>query len=231
MGKINDNVLIEKNKIPIINKISQKYKCDIISTQDNTELKLYIKKHTFYIEIEEINSRWWSENFKKPTFPSGLIIEPFIKIIPFIQNNKKLKNYVEKNYASIINISELAEIMNDKNIKPKKGKIKKLLIKTNCNATHLCIITQKVITDSLNYCLKDQNYINEKIEFQRKFSYLKKAGFEFYKNIWLNPKGKNTKGALYNSRLFLILGGIKPDNDLIWVKNENVCDVLDKLIF
>jgi hypothetical protein len=188
-----------------------------------TELLIKIDNEKVKLNIEKISNRWWGDNIKKPVFSTGFFMIPLTQVLKLVKGLEDLEEYLSKfDKIHIDKIQELIEKDMD-NISMDNNE-KTFLIKTNSNMKYICIVTPELLLKALYGNLEDQKTINEGIELQKKYSYIKKTGFGFYKNIWYYPGRKNIKTELYKTDIFLILGGLRSNSGLIWTCSDDLAN-------
>ncbi len=216
----------------LINKLSKYFKIKK-ETQFNHENEIVIHKdnNILKLRIEIINPRWWHENLSKPVFSTGFFMIPLSQALEMVNGLDELKNYLKEDERQEMSIDAIREIIyKNKDSITTNTQSKTILIKSNFNEKYMCIITSDTVLKSINKKLTDQKSINENIELQKKYSYIKQAGFDFHDNIWYYSGRKNIKTELYNTDIFLILGLLKDNSDIIWTNIDEVTDIIKSLI-
>lgn len=227
--KQEDILTHEKQLYQIVYKLDNRFNYEI--NKDKSDIRFILinnLNNKILVKMQKVEIRWWKQYYKRPIFPSGLITIKLSDIKFFIDGVNDIIQIIEKNETTINKLNNIKSIIDNKANFPPKTDATRILILYNSFFNNFCMIKAQTISDSLNYLLKDQLSVNQKIRMQKKFSIIKKSKFDFYKNIWLNPKGINDRKALYPSSLMLILGCIKADNDFLWIKAGELVNKLRK---
>jgi len=200
-----------------------KFHCDKNNDPYDIDLVVNLREDKrILIEVEETSERNWPSDSYNPEFPSGLLTMPIRKVKYFIDNSEKLEK------KSINSIEEFTKLYpNNILFKPKSSKDEiRLYIKGSFNLKHLCLIRESTIVESLNSKLSDQKFVDMRIKELKQ----KNSNWKFLGNLWYNPYVKNMKGKDRDDPVLLILGLFERKNDLIWIEQSRICDVLKKLI-